>query len=142
MVENYNFYANESLGEKENRVDGYGLRKLHDTLKQTTNENIPTRSIKRQATSQTQRDSESDESIMFVDNGENPVPSTNVIKYTDHKKVLGFDYWWINNDGEIMGITKDISLYIYLCDTRHYPEQVEAYQITPILPIHLPPQHA
>ncbi|CAF4913810.1 unnamed protein product [Rotaria sp. Silwood1] len=63
-------------------------------------------------------------------------------KYADHKKTLGFYYWWINNDGDLVGITKDLSLYVYLCDTRHYPEYIDTVQLNPILPTHLPPQHA
>ncbi len=62
--------------------------------------------------------------------------------YSDHKNAIGFDYWWINNDGDLVGITKDISLYIYLCDVKHYPEQIDSVHLTPMLPIHLPPQHA
>ncbi|CAF5150622.1 unnamed protein product, partial [Rotaria magnacalcarata] len=41
----------------------------------------------------------------------------------------------------IMGIVKDISLYVYLCDVRHYPQQIDAFQLTILLPVHLPPQH-
>ncbi|CAF4978354.1 unnamed protein product [Rotaria sp. Silwood1] len=279
MVDNYNFYVNESLADKEKRVEGHSLQKLHDKLIQLNNESSNTRSIKRQATSQTQYDSENDDSILFMDNdnendqftmvkknhnnrkrkiqrGEeqrinnvdqrdesynndkhrktnnyriysrrtktketkeivddsshhvnkkssnyqenyhyqinqndkinipvypvnnyslsyatdlhltplkikcNPTLSDKNTalkfvqeffrriensfrkKYADHKRTLGFDYWWINNDGDLVGITKDLSLYVYLCDTRHYPEYIDTVQLNPILPTHLPPQHA
>ncbi|CAF0986827.1 unnamed protein product [Rotaria sordida] len=279
MVDNYNFYVHESLVDKEKRVEGHGLQKLNDKLIQLNNENENSkiRSIKRQATSQTQYDSENEDSILFIDNenendrftmvkknqnnqkrkiqrGEeqhvynldqldesynndkhrktnnyriysrrtktkeivddssyhhvnkksnnyqvnyhhqiNQNDKTNISvypvnnyslsyatdlhltplkikcnptlsdknaalkfvqelfkriensfrkKYTDHKKTIGFDYWWINNDGDLVGITKDLSLYVYLCDTRHYPDYIDSVQLNPILPIHLPPQHA
>ncbi|CAF1025327.1 unnamed protein product [Rotaria sordida] len=279
MVDNYNFYVHESLVDKEKRVEGHGLQKLNDKLIQLNNENENSkiRSIKRQATSQTQYDSENEDSILFIDNenendrftmvkknqnnqkrkiqrGEeqhvynldqldesynndkhrktnnyriysrrtktkeivddssyhhvnkksnnyqvnyhhqinqndkanipvypvnnyslsyatdlhltplkikcNPTLSDKNAalkfvqelfkriensfrkKYTDHKKTIGFDYWWINNDGDLVGITKDLSLYVYLCDTRHYPDYIDSVQLNPILPIHLPPQHA
>ncbi|CAF4965888.1 unnamed protein product [Rotaria sp. Silwood1] len=267
MVDNYSFYANESMVEKENRVEGHSLQILHDQLIQSNNESPKSRSIKRQATSQTQHDSDNEESILLVDkennictsvkknqnyqkrkvqrgeeqrinnvdqidescnndklrktnnyriysrrtktkeraddsshhvnkysnnyetnqnkkinmpdypvNGHsisyatdlhltplrikcNPTLSDKNIalkfvqeffkriensfrkKHIDHRKTLGFDYWWINNDGDLVGITKDLSLYVYLCDIRHYPEYIDSIKLNPILPIHLPPQH-
>ncbi|CAF1507878.1 unnamed protein product, partial [Rotaria sordida] len=258
MVDNYNFYVHESLVDKEKRVEGHSLQKLNDKLTQLNNENENSkiRSIKRQATSQTQYDSENEDSILFIANenendrftmvkknqnnqkrkiqrGEeqhvynldqldesynndkhrktnnyriysrrtktkeivddssyhhvnkksnnyqvnhhhqiNQNDKTNIPVYpvnnyslsyaTDlHltplkikcnptlsdknaalKLTIGFDYWWINNDGDLVGITKDLSLYVYLCDTRHYPDYIDSVQLNPILPIHLPPQHA
>ncbi|CAF3448388.1 unnamed protein product [Rotaria sp. Silwood1] len=166
MADNYSFYDNESLVDKENRVEGRCLQKLHDKLIQSNNESPKTRSIKRQATSQTQHDSENEESILFVDNesnlfttvkknqnyqkrkiqrGEqqriNNVDQLDEKKHIDHTKALGFDYWWINNDDDLIGITKDLSLYVYLCDIRHYPEYIDSIKLNPMLPIHLPPQH-
>ncbi|CAF4725652.1 unnamed protein product, partial [Rotaria sp. Silwood2] len=51
---------------------------------------------------------------------------------TDHKKTLGFEYWWIDSGGDLMGITNDISLYVYLCNVRHYPQQIDSVRITPL----------
>ncbi|CAF4986738.1 unnamed protein product [Rotaria sp. Silwood1] len=267
MVDNYSFYANESMVEKENRVEGHSLQILHDQLIQSNNESPKSRSIKRQATSQTQHDSDNEESILLVDKENNiftsvkknqnyqkhkvqrgeeqrinnvdqidescnndklrktnnyriysrrtktkeraddsshhvnkysnnyeinqnkkinmpnyPVNDHSISyatdlhltplrikcnptlsdkntalkfvqeffkriensfrkKHIDHRKTLGFDYWWINNDGDLVGITKDLSLYVYLCDIRHYPEYIDSIKLNPILPIHLPPQH-
>ncbi|CAF3444068.1 unnamed protein product [Rotaria sp. Silwood1] len=192
MADNYSFYDNESLVDKENRVEGRCLQKLHDKLIQSNNESPKTRSIKRQATSQTQHDSENEESILFVDNESNlfttvkknqnyqkrkiqrgeqqrinnvdqldesynndKLRKTNnyriysrrtktkegVDDSSHHTKALGFDYWWINNDDDLIGITKDLSLYVYLCDIRHYPEYIDSIKLNPMLPIHLPPQH-
>ncbi|CAF3744510.1 unnamed protein product [Rotaria sp. Silwood1] len=267
MVDNYSFYANESTVEKENRVEWHSLQILHDQLIQSNNESPKSRSIKRQATSQTQHDSDNEESILLVDKENNictsvkknqnyqkrkvqrgeeqrinnvdqidescnndklrktnnyriysrrtktkeraddsshhvnkysnnyeinqnkkinmpnyPVNDHSISyatdlhltplrikcnptlsdkntalkfvqeffkriensfrkKHIDHRKTLGFDYWWINNDGDLVGITKDLSLYVYLCDIRHYPEYIDSIKLNPILPIHLPPQH-
>ncbi|CAF3341644.1 unnamed protein product [Rotaria sp. Silwood2] len=267
MVDNYTFYANESLADKEKRVDGHSLQKLHDKLIQSNNDSPKSRSIKRQATSQTQNDSDNEESILLIDNDNNvfttvkknqnyqkrkiqrgeeqrinnmdqidescnndklrktnnyriysrrtktkehaddsshyvnkysnnyetnqndkinihvyPVNDHSISyatdlhltplrikcnptlsdkntalkfvqeffkriensfrkKHIDYRKTLGFDYWWINNEGDLVGITKDLSLYVYLCDIRHYPEYIDSIKLNPMLPIHLPPQH-
>jgi hypothetical protein len=41
MANNYNFYANESIVDKEKRVEGFGFQKLRDKL----NENLQNRYI-------------------------------------------------------------------------------------------------
>ncbi|CAF3375443.1 unnamed protein product [Rotaria sp. Silwood2] len=83
MVDNYDHCANESLAEKEKRVDGHRLQQLNDKLKQTSNDNTQNRSFKRHATSQTQKDSESDESFLFIDNRNN---SSNGLKKQINQK--------------------------------------------------------
>ncbi|CAF1655919.1 unnamed protein product, partial [Adineta ricciae] len=63
-------------------------------------------------------------------------------KNSTHEEPLGFDYWWIDSEGDLVGTTKNLSLYVFLCDIRHYPEQINDIQLTPLLPTRLPPQHA
>ncbi|CAF0818307.1 unnamed protein product [Didymodactylos carnosus] len=55
-------------------------------------------------------------------------------------KALGFEHWWINRNEDLMGITKCIDMYIYLCDSKHYPLSINNIQLKPILPKHLPAQ--
>ncbi|CAF1561093.1 unnamed protein product, partial [Didymodactylos carnosus] len=55
-------------------------------------------------------------------------------------KAAGFQHWWINRNGDLMGITKCIDMYIYLCDSKHYPLSINNIQLKPILPKHLPVQ--
>ncbi|CAF1326070.1 unnamed protein product, partial [Didymodactylos carnosus] len=55
-------------------------------------------------------------------------------------KALGFEHWWINRNGDLMGVTKCIDMYVYLCDSKNYPLSINNVQLKPILPKHLPVQ--
>ncbi|CAF3777043.1 unnamed protein product [Rotaria sp. Silwood1] len=60
--------------------------------------------------------------------------------YPKHNNIIGFEAWFINSEGNICGITRDINLYMYLCDAKKIPSRLLNKNITPILPKHLPPQ--
>ncbi|CAF0861123.1 unnamed protein product, partial [Didymodactylos carnosus] len=55
-------------------------------------------------------------------------------------KALGFEHWWIKRNGDLMGVTKCIDVYVYLCDSKHCPLSINNIQLKPILPKHLPVQ--
>ncbi|UJR06880.1 hypothetical protein I4U23_011169 [Adineta vaga] len=63
-------------------------------------------------------------------------------KNSSQKDQIGCDLWWINKEGELVLITKNLELYIYFCDVRHYSEEINDIRLTPILPLLLLPQHA
>jgi hypothetical protein len=217
MADNYDFYANESIMDQEKRVEGHGLQKLQDKLKQTTNENpqgekfnsyfsrndesylkdkqrrtsnyrIYTRKTKmnenydnlynhrkkglnndninlnskmntcsypmnnQSLSYATDMDltplkikcnpilSDKNSAIEFVQEFFKRIENSFRSIYKEHKKVLEFDYWWIDNNGVLQGITKDILLNVYLCDVRNYPERIDSVQLTSLLPIRLSPQ--
>lgn len=63
-------------------------------------------------------------------------------QYPNHRKPLGFDHWWQDADGTyLFGETKDVDLFIFLCDEKRYPAKIETIKITPNPPKRLPPQH-
>ena len=63
-------------------------------------------------------------------------------KSTDNQQPIGFHHWWTDSGGKTLyGITKDVNLYIYLCDLKHYPAQIDNIKIKPDPPRRLPPQH-
>ncbi|CAF2662762.1 unnamed protein product [Rotaria sp. Silwood2] len=55
---------------------------------------------------------------------------------------LGFDYWYIDKNGDIACYTRHIELYVYLCDTQNYPSTLCNINIIPSSPKHLPPQYS
>ncbi|CAF1034549.1 unnamed protein product [Didymodactylos carnosus] len=55
---------------------------------------------------------------------------------------LGLDRWWIDRDGNIQGISKEIELYVYLCNIRRYPNEIDNVKMIPHPPKHLPPQRS
>ncbi|CAF3292755.1 unnamed protein product [Rotaria sp. Silwood2] len=63
-------------------------------------------------------------------------------KYPGNQQPLGFHHWWIASSGKILnGVINDIELYMYLCDLKHYPAQIDAIKLIPDPPKRLPPQH-
>ncbi|CAF1526537.1 unnamed protein product [Adineta ricciae] len=55
---------------------------------------------------------------------------------------IGFDYWFINKDGNLTCYTKHIELFVYLSDRNNYPSQTNNIDILPVKPNHLPPQNS
>ncbi|CAF1143460.1 unnamed protein product [Adineta steineri] len=60
-------------------------------------------------------------------------------KYT---KPLGFDYWYIDKNGDLQCYTKEIELFVFLCDGHNYPGKISNTEITPNPPKRLPPQRS
>ncbi|CAF1365526.1 unnamed protein product [Didymodactylos carnosus] len=64
-------------------------------------------------------------------------------KLTDQKQAAKLmDAWWIDKDGNLNGVTKQIDLYVYLCDLKRYPNEVDKIKLTPHPPRHLPLQRS
>jgi hypothetical protein len=222
MANNYNFYANESTVDKDERVEGVCLQKLHDKLnenlqnkyfqhndeqftsygrrkdesynkmqqRRTNNSRIYTRTTTKlnenydNSLNYGKRDMHNDntninsnkKNYLYPINNQSlsyatdmhltplrikcnlTLPDKNTAlkfvreffkriensfrnTYKDHKKTIGFDYWF-DRDDDLVGITKDITLYVYLYDGRNYPEQIDSVRLIPLLPVRLPPQHA
>ncbi|CAF2107994.1 unnamed protein product [Rotaria magnacalcarata] len=53
-----------------------------------------------------------------------------------------FDVWWVDRDGNIQALTKNIDLYVYLCKEERYPKEINNIKITPHTPKHLPTQRS
>ncbi|CAF3844676.1 unnamed protein product [Rotaria sp. Silwood1] len=63
-------------------------------------------------------------------------------KHPNHRRAIGFDHWWQNSDGaRILGEIKDVDLFIYLCDAKRYPKQLNNINILPDPPKRLPPRN-
>jgi hypothetical protein len=63
-------------------------------------------------------------------------------QHPNHKRPLGFDHWWQNADGShLCGKVKDIDLFIYLCDSKRYPTNLDNINIIPDPPKRSPPQN-
>ncbi|CAF1399125.1 unnamed protein product [Adineta steineri] len=63
-------------------------------------------------------------------------------EYTGNAQPLGFHHWWIGAGGKnFYGITNNADLYIFLCDRKHYPTQIEEVKLKPEPPKRLPPQN-
>ncbi|CAF2473851.1 unnamed protein product [Rotaria sp. Silwood2] len=63
-------------------------------------------------------------------------------QHPNHKKPIGFERWWQDADGvRIFGETKDVDLFIYLCEAKRYPNKIENTYIVPDPPKRLPPQN-
>ena len=62
--------------------------------------------------------------------------------YPRNTQPLGFHHWWTDTGGRrFYGITNDIDLFIYLCDAKHYPTEIDNIKIKPEPPKRLPPQN-
>lgn len=62
--------------------------------------------------------------------------------YPKNTQPLGFHKWWTDTAGKCLyGITNDVDLFIYLCDPKHYPAQIDNVKIRPDPPKRLPPQN-
>ncbi|CAF2754887.1 unnamed protein product [Rotaria sp. Silwood2] len=55
------------------------------------------------------------------------------------KKLLAFDAWWVNSEGDMMVLTKCIEIFIHLCILANYPHEINNIKIEPLLPKYLPP---
>ncbi|CAF3275414.1 unnamed protein product [Rotaria sp. Silwood2] len=60
----------------------------------------------------------------------------------NYTRPIGFDTWFIDQHGGLTCFTKEIELFVYLWDITHYSEKLLTTTITPLPPIHLPPQHS
>ncbi|CAF3537487.1 unnamed protein product, partial [Rotaria sp. Silwood2] len=121
MTDKYTFYANESPVDKENRVEGLGLQKLHDKLQQVNNQNPQPRSIKRQATSQTQNGSENDDSLIYIDDElNNPFTTVNKRQNNQKRKIQRGDQYDsnINNYDDAYNTDKQRKTNNYRIYTR------------------------
>lgn len=54
---------------------------------------------------------------------------------------LGFEYWFIDNNGDISCHTKHTELFVYLCEPQNYPPTISSTEISPSRPKHLPAHH-
>ncbi|CAF4713734.1 unnamed protein product, partial [Rotaria sp. Silwood2] len=55
---------------------------------------------------------------------------------------VSFESWFIDKNGDLICITRNIELLIYLCDINHVPNKILNTNITINLPKHLPPQRS
>lgn len=63
-------------------------------------------------------------------------------KHPANNQPLGFHHWWTDKEGKnLFGVTNDTQLYIYLCQTEHYPTQVDDIKVKPQPPKRMPPQN-
>ena len=75
------------------------------------------------------------ELIKSIDNEMNQI-NTKLIN------VVGFESWFIDNNGGLICITRDINLFVFLCDAEHVPNKLAGIEIKVVLPKHLPPQRS
>ncbi|CAF4136311.1 unnamed protein product, partial [Rotaria sordida] len=59
-----------------------------------------------------------------------------------YKHSLGFEYWFVDKQGNLVCYTREPELYVYLCDIAHYPSLLLSINISPEIPKHLPPQYS
>ncbi|CAF1441135.1 unnamed protein product, partial [Rotaria sordida] len=59
-----------------------------------------------------------------------------------HNEVIGFESWYIDINGNLQCITRDVELFIYLCDVKHIPNMLLDTKIMVVLPKHLPSQRS
>ncbi|CAF1480154.1 unnamed protein product [Rotaria sordida] len=60
----------------------------------------------------------------------------------NHKRPIGFDHWWQDTDGaHLLGVFKDVDLFVYLCNAKRYPTNLDNTHILPDPPKRLPPQY-
>ncbi|CAF0807272.1 unnamed protein product [Didymodactylos carnosus] len=66
--------------------------------------------------------------------------SSQALKYAaeNHLQPIRIEY----KDGDLNGVTKQIDLYVYLCDLKRYPNEVDKIKLTPHPSRHLPPQRS
>jgi hypothetical protein len=41
-----------------------------------------------------------------------------------YAKPFGFDYWFIDRDGNLQCYTREIELFVFLCDKQNYPDKL------------------
>ncbi|CAF0809077.1 unnamed protein product [Rotaria sordida] len=54
---------------------------------------------------------------------------------------LGFEYWFINKNGDLTCYTRHTELFVYLCEPLNYPSTLLSTDISPTRPKHLPYHH-
>ncbi|CAF2744899.1 unnamed protein product [Rotaria sp. Silwood2] len=54
-------------------------------------------------------------------------------------KLLAFEAWWVNAEGDMMILTKCMEIFIHLCILSNYPHEINTIKIEPQLPKYLPP---
>ncbi|CAF4339073.1 unnamed protein product, partial [Rotaria sp. Silwood2] len=54
-------------------------------------------------------------------------------------KLLSFEAWWVNAEGDMMVLTKCMEIFISLCILSHYAHEINNIKIEPQLPKYLPP---
>jgi hypothetical protein len=59
-----------------------------------------------------------------------------------HNDIIGFESWYLNYNGDLICVTRDIELFVFLCDSKHIPDTLLNTRITPVLPKHLPAQRS
>jgi hypothetical protein len=59
-----------------------------------------------------------------------------------YTRPMGFDTWYVDKQGSLLCFTREIELFVYLWDISHYPSKLLNTTITPIPPVHLPPQYS
>lgn len=59
----------------------------------------------------------------------------------NYKSPLGFDFWYINKEGDLVCYTQLRELYIFLLEPSHYPGRIAETEVTPRRPYHLPAQN-
>ncbi|CAF2968700.1 unnamed protein product [Rotaria sp. Silwood2] len=55
---------------------------------------------------------------------------------------FGFETWFIDKNGDLICITRNIELLVYLCNVESVPNKILNTNVTVILPKHLPPQRS
>jgi hypothetical protein len=61
---------------------------------------------------------------------------------TRYTKPLGFEYWFIDRDGNLQCYTREIELFVFLCDKQNYPDKLRNINIGSNPPKRLPPQRS
>ncbi|CAF1309667.1 unnamed protein product [Rotaria sp. Silwood1] len=144
-----------STSEMDKLVDGYEFKKITDECKQGNPQQPTPDDI---ILTPKRKYDDIDNDIYEVENDEfqsNHTEGTILIKalfsYIHDKflklnktytRPIGFGTWFVDQQGGLTCFTKEIELLVYLWDVTHYSEKLLNTVITPIPPIHLPPQHS
>ena len=54
---------------------------------------------------------------------------------------LGFEYWFIDKNGDLTCYTKHTELFVYLCESQNYPPKLLTTDTNRSKPKHLPARH-
>ncbi|CAF3690984.1 unnamed protein product [Rotaria socialis] len=57
-------------------------------------------------------------------------------------KPLGFEYWFIDRDENLQCFTRNVELFVFLCNPQNYPEKLLNTAIHPNPPKRLPPKRS
>lgn len=55
---------------------------------------------------------------------------------------LGFEYWYIDKNGDLTCFTKQNELFIFLCIEQNYPKSINSIELQLLKPKHLPGHHS